>query len=324
MIKSTIGKVISIFLLIGSVYGHGDDIRTLMPKEKKNFQARSLLYDVYYCSSVGVGNMSGKQTYESGFYGAHRNRLNHFEKILDLSGYAIDDCDVDSRGNMYWTDRLQKAIFKADVTGKGIEKIVSGFDIPIGLAVDEKHQRVYWVNWLQKSSRKSGVIGYTDISSKKSTIVFQNRLRSGGHLTISDGKLYISDLFGGKILKMDLKDPVLHTVATAKQPSQVTIAKKYEDLIWGDISMDSILAVGLNGYGRRVLMSFKNKFSNPNALIFDNRLDKLLFVSPVANKGLGSSMIGGLHTIDIDGMHMKLLYSHSTLSFIQKLMIRGQ
>jgi hypothetical protein len=317
-------KTIWLWIFICSIYSYGDDIRKLIPKENKSFHAPSVLYDVYYCSSVSVGSMNDKQTYQSGFYGAQKGNLKHFNKILDLSGYAIDDCDVDSRGNMYWTDRLQKSIFKADATGKRIEKIVSGFDIPIGLAVDEKHQRVYWVNWLQKSSRKSGVIGYTDISSKKSTIVFQNRVRSGGHLTISDGKLYISDLFGGKILKMDLKDPVLHTVATAKQPSQVTIAKKYEDLIWGDISMDSILAVGLNGYDRRVIMSFKNKFSNPNALIFDSRLDKLLFVSPVANKGLGPSMIGGLHTIDIDGMHMKLLYSHSTLNFIQKLMIRGQ
>ncbi len=307
-----------------TIYGYGDDIRRLISQENKSFNARFVLYDVYYCSSVGAGSMNGQQTYQSGFYGAQKGNLNHFDKILDLSGYAIDDCAVDSKGNMYWTDRLQKAIFKADVTGKKIEKIVSGFDIPIGLALDEKHQRLYWANWLQKSSHKSGVIGYTDISSKKSTIVFRNRLRSGGHLTVSDGKLYISDLFGGKILKMDLKDPVLRTVATTKQASQVTIAKKYEDLIWGDIAMDSILAIGLNGYDRRVIISFKNRFANPTSLIFDDQLDKLLFVSPVVNKGLGSSMIGGLHTIGIDGMHVKLLYSHSTLSFIQRLMIRGK
>lgn len=324
MIQSKIGKTVFILILICSMYSYGDDIRKLMPKEKKNFQARSLLYDVYYCSSVGVGSMSGKQTYKSGFYGAHRNRLNHFEKILDLSGYAIDDCDVDKRGNMYWTDRIHQAIFKSDATGKKIEKIASGFDIPFGLAVDEVHQRIYWVNWLQKSSRKSGVIGYTDISTKKSTIVFQNRLRSGGHLTISDAKLYISDLFGGKILKMNIQDPILRNVAKCKQPSQVTVAKKYEDIVWGDISMDSILAVGSNGYGRRVITSFKNIFSNPKAVVFDNQSDKLLFVVPVPNKGLGSSMIGGLHTIDIDGMHEKLLYSHSSLSYVQALMIRGE
>jgi len=319
-----IGKIVSIGVFISSLYSYGDDIRNLMPQKEKNFQAHALLYDVYYCSSVGVGHMNGEQTYESGFYGAQKRNLNHFNKILDLSGYAIDDCDVDSRGNMYWTDRLQKAVFKADITGKKIEKIVSGFDIPFGLAVDEKHQRVYWINWLQKSSHKSGVIGYTDLSSGKSTIVFQNRLRSGGHLTIDSGKLYISDLFGGKILEMDIEGSLLRVVASAKSPSQVTVAKKYNKIFWGDISLDSILSSGTNGYGRSVLISFNDMFANPKALVFDNRRDKLLFVSPVPNKGLGPSKIGGLQSIDTDGRHKRLLYSDRTLSYIQALIIRGQ
>jgi len=308
---------IVLWVLLSLVYSYGDTI-----SQKERFLTSDTSYHLYYCSSIGASHMDGSETYDSGFYASHQGRLNHFDKVLDLSGYAIDDCTIDHQGNLYWTDRIQKAIFKADIQQKHIIKIASGFDIPFGIALDEKHDRLYWINWLQKSSHKSGVIGYTDLATQKSTIVFQNRLRSGGKLTIYDDLLYISDLFGKKILKMDTNNHMLHTVAISKQPEQTTVASKYQRLIWCDIAMDAIISIGLNGYDRHLVINFKDIFANPIALIFDNELDKLLFIEPVANKGFGSTKIGGLHSVDIEGMHKQLLYSHPSLTYIKKLMIR--
>mgnify|MGYP000415510374 CR=1 FL=1 len=131
-------------------------------------------YDIYWMSSIG-----SNAGYESGIYGANLNGLDDATKIIDLST-RINPCTVDEEGNIYWCDVTNHGIYKADPDGSNIRKIISGLEHPIGIAIDNKRQRVYWANWLTKE--KKGVVGHSSLFENGRNTVISDKLRSGGHL----------------------------------------------------------------------------------------------------------------------------------------------
>ncbi len=309
--------IVSVLFLVGCGGGISDNENNVRQ------ETSSPKYDVYYCTSINTSDANG-ETVKSAIYGAHRESLAQFTKILDMSGKKklVDSCAVDSDGNLYWTDRSVHGVFRADPDGQHVEQIVSGLDIPFGLAIDETNKRIYWSNWIQSTHPQSGEIGYSDLDgSDKKTII--RGLSSGGSLTIAQGKLFISDLFGGKIMKSDLDGGNLVKVTDANQPGQTAFDDQNNKLIWTDIADDKISSTNLNTLQTTDLIVFDSVFANPEALAIDKTNNRMLFIKPVENNGLGQNPSSQLHSADLNGNNV-VMYSNLPVSLhaVQTLIVR--
>jgi len=186
-----------------------------------------------------------------------------------------------------------------------VEQIVSGLDVPFGIAIDEANGRIYWSNWIQSNRSQSGEVGYSDLDgNNKKTII--RGLASGGSLTLVHNKLYVSDVFGGKIMESSLEGANLKKVADANQPAQMAFDAHNNRLIWGDIADDKISSVNLNTLQTTDLIVFDDAFANPRAVAVDKTSNRLLFIKPVENSGLGSNPSWQLHSADLNGNAIRM------------------
>lgn len=254
-------------------------------------------YDIYWMSSIG-----GNKGYESGIYGTNINELDVATKIIDLST-RINPCTVDEEGNIYWCDVTNHGIYKADPDGSNIRKIISGLDHPMGIAIDNKRKKIYWANWLK--DKKKGVIGHSSLYGNGSNTIISDELRSGGHLfyDYQYNKLYVSDLFGEKVLSIDLRTNKVIELASAKQASDIVVDYENQKVIWADLSNDNISSVSFDGSDKKVLIQFKSKFANPDALTIDTVNKRLIYAThypEISEKRL--------ETANLDGTNRKVAH----------------
>jgi hypothetical protein len=262
-------------------------------------------YDIYWSSSVEHTGINGTYT-DSGIYGARRGTFDQATKIIDLNT-SILSCAVDEKGNIYWGDRDHKAIFKADKNGGNIRAIVTGLDIPMGLAVDNTNKKLYWSNWLQSNAPQSGEIGYADLDGSNQSIIVTTGLSSGGFILLDsqNSKLYIADLFGSKIVKTSLNGHAFQVVATTSQPGQLDIDYKNGRLIWTDLITDNILSANFNGTDMQEIIAFNDPFANPEALSIDQTNNTLYFVSFTGLTAQADIGYEVLESSNLDGTNVK-------------------
>lgn len=254
-------------------------------------------YDIYWMSSIG-----DNKGYDSGIYGANINALDVSTKIIDLTT-RINPCTVDEEGNIYWCDVTNHAIYKAEPDGSNIIKIISDLEHPIGIAIDNNRQRIYWANWLK--NEKKGVVGYSSFSKNGRNIVVSDELRSGGHLFYDTqyDKLYASDLFGNKVIYIDLKTNKMTKLASAKQASDIVVDYENQKVVWADLSADNISSINFDGSDKKVLIQFKSQFANPDALTIDTvnkRLVYAIYYPDISEKRL--------ETANLDGTNRKVAH----------------
>jgi hypothetical protein len=260
-------------------------------------------YDIYWCSSISISSIDGSTKYESGIYGVKNESLETIHTILSFDTF-IDSCTVDDDGNIYWGDRTKKAIFKADRKGSNVKEIISNLDIPLGLAIDNKNKRIYWSNWLQSNDPQSGEIGYANLDGTEQNIIIDEGLSSGGSILVdfNTDKLYVSDIFGKKIVKTGLEGGTLDTIVTSDSPHQFDIDYENSKLIWTDVADDAIYSINLDSTDKTTLISFDDIFANPSSLSIDQKNNKLYFDS----RGSG---VASLSSSNLDGSDIKLLNS---------------
>lgn len=266
----------------GSYHLDDSENSTVFPHYSEN---SALLPELYW-------NTSESALDTDGIYSADLDDISSFKKVVEFSD-STDVCISDSQGNLYWSDREKNGIMKSDPDGKNVRQIIFGLDIPIGLAIDESRGRIYWNNWKQSASPQSGEIGYASLEGDSTNIIITEGLASGGHLLFDPNSdtLYISDVFGGKIVKTDIDGNNSITITTAGQPEQLAIDYQNRRLIWADIELDEILSVGLDGLNKQVLIDFNDQFANPRALVIDQNNSKILFV--ITNNDFYSSNLDG-------------------------------
>ena len=241
-------------------------------------------FDFYLGASIGVSS-NGEQTYHSGIYG-RKSGGGDLVKFLDLDGKdnIIDSFAVDTKGNIYWTDRSVHGIFMADAFGKNRRLLLSGLDIPFGIAVDEAHGRVYWSNWLQSKDPQSGEVGYIDLSTGKVERIVTKGLKSAGHLRVDQrsNRLYIADLMGGRILSVGLdggETDIVADINHVSQPGQMDMDPSGKYLFACDISEDKIVRIDLDTLVVHDIVTFVDAFANPEALAYSAKENKLYFVT---------------------------------------------
>jgi hypothetical protein len=226
------------------------------------------IYDVYWVNAVGGG--------KGGIYGGKTDALDVPSRIIGVHG-RIKTVAVDKKGNIYWSNNIENAIYRADKNGDNITRIISGLSHPLGIAIDNKRGRIYWADWQQKI--KKGFIGYSNLDGSESKLIVVDQLKSGGDI-FYDTKydiLYISDLFGAKIMRLDLKNYDLSKLTHAEQPGGLAVDYKNRRVVWADTGNDSIMSVRFDGSDKYDLIKFESAFANPEALTLDEVNNQLIY-----------------------------------------------
>lgn len=254
------------------------------------------LYDIYWSSSIG-----GNRGYQSAIYGAHRDNLKKPTKIISLST-RINPCTVDKEGNIYWCDVSNGSIYKSNPDATSVEQIISNLEHPIGIAIDNEGGKLYWADWL--SSEKKGVISSSNLSGSNKKVLLNRKLRSGGHLFYDalHHNLYISDLFGKKILIFNVNTKTTTQILSVDQASDIVLDYINNRIIWADISKDTISSANLDGSDIKVLISFISQFANPKALTIDTVNQRLVY--SISHTKTSTTRI---ETANLDGSNRKLV-----------------
>ena len=271
-LKPTLFLIILVMLSGCGTNGYNNDTNNT---DRNSGNSQSAKYDIYFCSYIGIGSNDSR----AGIYGLNRG-MSEPIKIIDLSGKIIDSCAVAKNGNIYWGDRREKAIFKSNLRGGNVRKIVSGLDIPYrGLVIDEKRQRLYWSNWLQKNKPQSGEIGYSDLNgNNKKTISLD--LKSGGYLAIdyTYDKLYVSDLFGDKIIKIDMNSNDIERIISTDRPNQLAIDSIHGQLFWYDKEAKKLMSKDLSENNADKIFDASQGIHNITEMAYDKKTNSLLLI----------------------------------------------
>lgn len=254
------------------------------------------IYDVYWAYSLGGDNGN-----IGGIYGANIDSLDIPTKVININT-SIESIATDKNGNIYWADSLRDGIYKADKNGNNIQEIVSDLSHPMGIAIDSKRNRIYWAD--SQQDIKKGFIGYSNLDGKDKKLIVTDKLKSGGGLYYDEqhDKLYISDLFGGKIMRLDLINNDLSILAYAGQPDGLTVDYKNRRIVWADIEDDCIASVGFDGSDKRVLVQFESGFANPSAVTINKANNRIIYA-------MSKDSIGQIGSSNLDGGNSKIVYS---------------
>jgi len=225
-------------------------------------------YLLYYCAHIGIGNTDSR----AGIYGIKKSGETYtIETVVDLDGKSLDSCTMDQSGHFYWGDRDAHVIYKSDAHGANPTAIVHGLDIPYrGLAIDPTTQRLYWSNWRQSDDPQTGEVVSSDLAGSNRTTLMTS-LKSGGSLTLDTAHrtLYVSDLFGDRIIKADLDGSNQEQVATTSQPHQTAINPQGGYLIWQDRDQDGMHQISLTDSSIQDPFASENTFGDIRTMTYD-------------------------------------------------------
>lgn len=265
-------------------------------KTSNTLQTSKPVFDIY--AVVQTSNNT------NAIFGLHRNTLRNWSEILSVPS-SLNTAQVDKNGNIYWGswgNRGDNTIYKSDPVGANIKKIVKVPRVSSGLAIDDKHGRLFWSQWLSK--KKYAEIGYSDLSGNNPTILLSDKsvMKSVGGMFYDYvyDKLYVCDQSGAKIIVIDLKTKETTTIASSSQPANIVVDYKNRRIIWTDTVSDNITSAEFDGSGKKVLIQFDDKFSNPSALTIDTTSQRLMYAY------YGNNSKFELESSNLDGTDRKI------------------
>ena len=226
-------------------------------------------------------------------------------KIIDSN---LEQCNIDKYGNIYLISDKEKALYKANLDGTNIKKIVSIPLIPSGLAIDNDRERIFFAQWNKEI--KAHEIVYTDLSGNNKTILISNRnlIRSvsGMFYDNINNKLYVSDSTAQQIVTIDLQTKYLKKIVSSRHPVGIIIDYENNKIIWIDRRDKNIYNANLDGSQKKILIDFnpsdnKAYVSINYALAIDTINNRLIF--NYANKDGDHRYI--TETSNLDGSQRK-------------------
>ena len=188
----------------------------------------------------------------------------------------ITTCNVDKYGNLYWIDRTNEGLYKANIDGTNAKKIMTLPILATGLAIDNIHERVFSAQWNPK--KKHHEIVYSDLSGNNKTILFSNRelLRSVGGMFYDyvQDRLYVSDLTKKQIISIDVKTKKLTKIAYSNRPEDIVIDYKNKRIIWAD---SNVYSANLDGSDKKILISSNGEKRTSGTLTIDTINNHLIY-----------------------------------------------
>jgi len=230
--------------------------------------------------------------------------LNTQTKIVD-SRKQLMACNADKYGNIYWVDRTNEGLYKANIDGTNIRKIVTLPVLASGLAIDNEGKRIFSAQWNRK--RKHHEIVYSDLSGNNKTILLSNRqlLRSvsGMFYDYLSNKLYVSDSTAKQIVVIDLKTKKLKKLVSSSHPVGIVIDYINNKLIWLDRRDKNIYSANFDGSDKKVLIDFNvaggaANNSNNGALTIDRINNRLIYGYYLQKEGRNQYIV---ETSNLDG-----------------------
>uniref|UniRef100_A0A8C2ZGA5 Low density lipoprotein receptor-related protein 8, apolipoprotein e receptor n=2 Tax=Percomorphaceae TaxID=1489872 RepID=A0A8C2ZGA5_CYCLU len=198
--------------------------------------------------------------------------------VPTLKNAVALDVDV-STNKMFWCDLYHRKIYRYAHTHiykmKGtcdLNKALSLFCQPVGLAVDWVHKNIYWTDSGNKSisvatgdGRKRKVLIATELSEPRAIAVDPHQ-----------GFMYWSDWGGqAKIEKAGMNgvDRQVLVSEHIEWPNGITLDLSNRRLYWVDSKLHLLSSVDLNGDNRKVLLSSHHHLGHPFALsVFEDRI----------------------------------------------------
>lgn len=264
-------------------------------------------FHTYWIHAISGRDVDGVQRVRGMIYGCGEEGFNNPVEIVSLD-HDVRSIVVDENRNIYWTDITTGEIMKADPDGHNVRAIVKGLMYPIALTIDNKNKKLYWNDWQQKIDPQKGYIGRSDLNGQGAEIVVRSGLRSGGTIKIDEReeKIYVADLFGKQIVRINLDGTNMVPIAYSAQPAGLDIDYDHRRIYWTDLNKDGIYACDYDGRNQQSLYSNGDGFSNPEALLYDRIRQKIFFAQSV-------NFQDNIFSIDLNGKNLRNEYAQAHL-----------
>ena len=215
----------------------------------------------------------------NGIYLTNSKDFNNQTKVVDIDNKQLMACGVDKYGNLYWVDRGNDGLYKANFDGTNARKIVTLPVLASGLAIDNKRERLFSAQW--NIQRKHHEIVYSDFSGNNKTRLLSDRslLRSvtGMFYDHVNDKLYVSDSTKQQIVSIDLQTKELSKVVSSKRPQSIVVDYKNQRIIWADREDSSVYSANLDGSDKKILIPSDGEERTLEVVTLDTTHDRLLF-----------------------------------------------
>jgi len=255
----------------------------------------------------------------NGIFLTNAKNFNNQTKVVDIDNKQLMACGVDKYGNLYWVDRGNHGIYKANFDGTNARKIVTLPVLAGGLAIDNKRERIFSAQFNEK--RKHHEIVYSDFSGNNKTVLLSDRslLRAVGSMFYDEvnDKLYVSDFAKKQIVSIDVQTKELKKIVSAKRPQGVVVDYKNQRIIWTDRAEGSVYSANLDGSDKKMLIPSDGEDRAVEALTLDTTHDRIIFgylllQSDAKNRQHNKRMI---ITSNLDGTQMRKMKTQIWRSF---------
>ena len=177
-------------------------------------------------------------------------------------GLALDV----SGGKMYWTDRQNGKIQRADLDGSNVEDLLTlaGLAFPGEIALDVANGKMYWTN------PGSDKIQRADLDGANLEDLVASGLSSptGLALDLSAGKMYWTDRGTHKIQRADLDGSNVEDLVASglMSPNGLDLDVSGGKMYWTDVDADKVQRAGLDGSNVEDLLTSAAGLVDPSGL----------------------------------------------------------
>ena len=152
---------------------------------------------------------------------------------------------------LYWTDYGTDKIQRANLDGSSRETLVTGLDVPIGIALDVAGGKIYWTDLGTDKIQRANLDG-----SSRETLVTGLETPVGIALDVAGGKIYWTDTSTDKIQRANLDGSSRETLVTGLDvPIGIALDVAGGKIYWTDRGTEKIQRSNLDGSSVETLVT---------------------------------------------------------------------
>lgn len=256
--------------------------------EKSNDIARQHYFHTYWVHSGSSNNLKKSDQF-GGIYGCYEDGLKNPYELVSFN-HEVRSMAVDGDGNLYWADITTGQIIKSDPNGQNTRAIVGRLFHPMGIAIDRKRKLLFWCDRQTNAKGYSGGIGRSDLEGNGVKYIVVDDLFSGGKLKVdeNEAKLYIPDIVGKKIVRVDEDGHNMIGLVFAIKPEGFDIDPQKRKMYWTDDMNSGIYESDYDGRNKRIVYTYYTTNENFELLMFSPKDQRVYF----GKLGPGSQSIG--------------------------------
>lgn len=209
--------------------------------------------------------------------------LNIQKGLRDPDGIA---CDPVAK-KVYWVDRSNNKIQRANVDGTNIENIIST-QYPFGLVLDVNEGHIYYIdNYRIKRANLDGSFATSLILGNFPIDLAIDTVRN---------KVYWAEWSLGKIMAADLSGTGQETISSASLPKSIAIDMVHEKIYWTESAGNIIIRADLDGSNPQTI--YTETYGSPVGIAVDPQGGKIYWAATSAYK---------IKCANLDGTNVKEL-----------------